>query len=62
MSSVKEPNGNCFACQVLSEFVQKGDMTERQAIDLTKQALFENANRVYGLGLKPVWNERWELK
>jgi len=43
--------------EVLSEFVQKGDMVERQAIDLTKKALFENANRVYKLGLEPVWDE-----
>ena len=43
--------------QVLSEFVQKGDMSERQAIDLTKKALFENANQVYDLGLEPVWDE-----
>ena len=43
-----------FAHQVLSEFVQKGDMSERQAIELTKKALFENANWVYNLGLEPV--------
>jgi len=43
-----------FAHQVLSEFVQKGDMSERQAIDVTKKALFENANRVYNLGLEPA--------
>lgn len=46
-----------FACQVLSEFVQKGDMSEIQAISLTKRALFENANMVYNLGLEPVWDE-----
>jgi hypothetical protein len=43
-----------FAHQVLSEFVQKGDMSERQAIDVTKKALFGNANRVYKLGLEPA--------
>jgi hypothetical protein len=43
-----------FAHQVLSEFVQKGDMSERQAIDVTKKALFGNANRVYNLGLEPA--------
>ena len=43
-----------FAHQVLSEFVQKGDMSERQAIDVTKKVLFENANRVYSLGLEPA--------
>ena len=46
-----------FAHQVLSEFVQKGDMSERQAIDVTKKVLFENANRVYNLGLEPVLGE-----
>ena len=43
-----------FVWQVLSEFVQKGDMSERQAIGLTKKVLFENANRVYKLGLESV--------
>ncbi|KAF9652156.1 amidohydrolase 2 [Thelephora ganbajun] len=43
--------------EVLSEFIQKGDMSERQAISLTKKALFENANKVYNLGLKRVWEE-----
>lgn len=43
-----------LAHQVLSEFVQKGDMSERQAVDVTKKALFENANRVYNLGLEPA--------
>jgi len=42
------------AHQVLSEFIQKGDMSERQAIDVTKKVLFENANRVYNLGLEPA--------
>ena len=46
-----------FAHQVLSEFVQKGDMSERQAIDVTKKVLFENANRVYNLGLEPAFGE-----
>jgi len=40
--------------EVLSEFVQKGDMSEGQAIDVTKKVLFENANRVYNLGLEPA--------
>ena len=43
-----------FAHQVLSEFVQKGDMSKRQAIELTKKALFENAGRDYSMGLEPV--------
>ena len=53
----EESSSNRFAYQVLSEFVQKGDMTEKQAIGLTKRALFENTNRVYNLGLKPVWDK-----
>jgi len=32
-------------------------MSERQAISLTKKALFENANEVYNLGLEPIWDE-----
>ena len=43
--------------QVLSEFVQRGDVTEVQAVGLAKRALFENTNRVYNLGLKPVWDK-----
>ena len=43
-----------FAHQVLLGFVQKGDMSERQVIDVTKKVLFENANRVYNLGLEPA--------
>jgi len=39
---------------VLLGFVQKGDMSERQVIDVTKKVLFENANRVYNLGLEPA--------
>ena len=58
MWSVQEPSVTGFSHQVLSEFVQKGDMSERQAIDLTKKALFENANRVYNLGLEPVLGVR----
>ena len=42
------------AHQVLSEFVQKGDMSKRQVIEVTKKALFENANRDYSLGLESV--------
>lgn len=42
-----------FAHQVLSEFVQKGDMSKRQAIEVTK-VLFKNANRDYSMGLEPV--------
>jgi len=57
VSSAKESGCNCFAYQVLSELVQKGDLTERQAIGLTKRALFENTNKVYNLGLEPAWDK-----
>jgi hypothetical protein len=43
--------------QVLSEFVQRGDINEKQAISLTKKALFENSKKVYNLDLEPVWDE-----
>jgi hypothetical protein len=42
---------------VLSEFVQRGDISEKQAISLTKKALFENAKKVYYLDLEPIWEE-----
>ena len=42
-----------FAHQVLSKFVQKDDMSKRQAIEVTK-VLFKNANRDYSIGLEPV--------
>ena len=57
MASAKGSGGNCFVYQVLSEFVQRGDITEVQAVGLTKRALFENTNKVYNLGLTPVWDK-----
>lgn len=42
-------------CQVLAESVAKQEMTELQAIHIVKGALFDNANRIYGLGLAPNW-------
>lgn len=45
---------NDFPYQVLSEFVQRGDISEKQAISLTKKALFGNANDVYNLLLEPT--------
>ena len=54
MCGVQELTVTGFVFQVLSELVLKGDMSERQAVDLTKKALFENANRVYNLGLEPL--------
>ncbi|EGO28556.1 hypothetical protein SERLADRAFT_413409 [Serpula lacrymans var. lacrymans S7.9] len=38
---------------VLSHSVLEGELSEAQAISVVKLALFENANRVYRLGLKP---------
>ena len=46
-----------FAYQVLSAFIQRGDISERQAISLTKKVLFENAKKVYNLDMEPVWGE-----
>jgi len=39
--------------EVLSEMVKARDLTESQAISIVENALFWNANRVYGLGLQP---------
>ncbi|KAG1803165.1 amidohydrolase 2 [Suillus subaureus] len=41
------------ARQVLAGFVGKGDLTEDQAVSIVKMAFFENANRIYMLGLQP---------
>lgn len=41
--------------QVLAESVTKQDLTEAQAIHIVKGALFDNANRIYNLGLEPKW-------
>ena len=38
---------------VLSDSVKKGEMTEAMAVEVVKNALFGNANRVYALGLEP---------
>ena len=61
MYSVQELTVTGFALQVLSEFLRKGDMSEKQAIDLTKKALFENANRVYNLDLEPALGRQGEF-
>jgi hypothetical protein len=39
--------------EVLASFVGKGDLTEDQAVSIVKMAFFENANRIYMLGLQP---------
>lgn len=43
--------------QVLAESVTKQEMTESQAIRIVKNALFDNANRIYKLDLTPNWSE-----
>lgn len=40
---------------VLSENVQRGDLNENRAMEIVKKMLFENANRVYALGLQPIF-------
>ncbi|KAI0789209.1 amidohydrolase-domain-containing protein [Abortiporus biennis] len=42
--------------EVLSTCVKRREMTEAQAIEVIKAALFENSNRVYGLNLKPIFS------
>jgi hypothetical protein len=37
--------------KVLVEFVERGDLTVAQAMTAAKDILFENSNRLYGLGL-----------
>ena len=39
--------------EVLAEYVQKGDLTEAQAVGVAQRSLFDNSNRLYGLKLKP---------
>ena len=39
--------------QILSTSVKAQEMTEAQAIGIVKRALFENANKLYNLGLTP---------
>ena len=38
--------------RVFMEYVSSGDLTAREAVKATKAMLFENANALYGLGLK----------
>jgi len=40
--------------EVLLEHVNRGDLTEAQACSVARRALFETANRVYNLNLKPI--------
>ncbi|PSR73001.1 hypothetical protein PHLCEN_2v11105 [Hermanssonia centrifuga] len=42
--------------KVLAETVHRQEMTEAQAIGVVKRAMFDNANRVYGLNLEPRWH------
>ena len=39
--------------QVLESSVRKWELTLPQAIGIVKRAFFENANRIYNLGLEP---------
>jgi glutamine synthetase len=43
--------------QLLTEFVQKGDITIYQAIGMTKDVLFNNANTLYNLRYQATFNE-----
>ncbi|KAK0200926.1 amidohydrolase 2 [Desarmillaria ectypa] len=47
-------------CEVLSELVTSGDLTEKQAVKIVQDVLFHNSNRVYNLGLEPnvVYEEK----
>ena len=38
---------------MLAEYVQKGDLTEAQAVGVVQRSLFDNSDRLYGLKLKP---------
>ncbi|KDQ54522.1 hypothetical protein JAAARDRAFT_135303 [Jaapia argillacea MUCL 33604] len=40
--------------EVLSQLITARDLTEIQAIQIVKNALFHNSNRIYRLGLQPV--------
>ncbi|GLB44652.1 putative amidohydrolase [Lyophyllum shimeji] len=40
-------------CEVLSEIVHLGELSEPAAVQIIQNALFHNANRVYRLGLEP---------
>jgi glutamine synthetase len=43
--------------QLLTEFAQKGDITIYQAIGMTKDVLFNNANTLYNLRYQATFNE-----
>ena len=45
------------ATQVLAQTISDGMLTEQQAIQIAKNALFHNANNLYGLNLKPILKE-----
>jgi glutamine synthetase len=45
------------AMQLLTEYVQKGDITIYQAIGMTKDVLFNNANTLYDLRYQATFNE-----
>ncbi len=39
--------------QVLESSIRKWELTLPQAVGIVKRAFFENANRIYNLGLEP---------
>ncbi len=53
--SLRAPHDH-FLRKVLSVVANAGDMTEAQAIQVIKGALFDNANRIYNLGLQPHYS------
>lgn len=40
--------------EVLGEAVERGDLSEAQAVGIVRRALFDNANKLYKLGLQPT--------
>jgi hypothetical protein len=47
--------GRQALADVLTECVVREELSEEQAKDVAKRLLFENANRIYKLGLTPEW-------
>ena len=46
-----------YRSQNLEEYVRDGELTENQAINIVKDALFHNSNRLYNLGLQSNFTE-----
>ena len=45
--------------QVLAESIRSAELTEQQAVDIVRRALFENSNNLYKLGLMPDVSLGW---